>query len=126
VEGGVQDACDDTCSICLDAFCDSNPSTVCWNRALPVCDRWAYCAFVGADIFFAGDELQAWLPSPVHSWMVIVSNVLSFSSSSKLRSYAKVPGSHNVFVPFCLQVINLMKLSCLLTHVWPGWCYSSL
>jgi len=25
VEGGVQDAC----SICLDAFCDSNPSTVC-------------------------------------------------------------------------------------------------
>ena len=29
VEGGVQDACDDACSICLDAFCDSNPSTVC-------------------------------------------------------------------------------------------------
>jgi len=28
VEGGVQDACDDACSICLDAFCDSNPSTV--------------------------------------------------------------------------------------------------
>ncbi|GJN23083.1 hypothetical protein PR202_gb10700 [Eleusine coracana subsp. coracana] len=28
VEGGVQDACDDSCSICLDAFCDSNPSTV--------------------------------------------------------------------------------------------------
>ena len=29
VEGGVQDACEDACSICLDAFCDSNPSTVC-------------------------------------------------------------------------------------------------
>ncbi|XP_062214376.1 E3 ubiquitin-protein ligase RHF2A-like [Phragmites australis] len=28
VEGGVQDACDDACSICLEAFCDSNPSTV--------------------------------------------------------------------------------------------------
>jgi len=28
VEGGVQDACEDACSICLDAFCDSNPSTV--------------------------------------------------------------------------------------------------
>nr|ACN36695.1 unknown [Zea mays] len=28
VEGGVQDACDDACSICLDAFCDSNPSTM--------------------------------------------------------------------------------------------------
>jgi E3 ubiquitin-protein ligase RHF len=32
VEGGVQDACDDACSICLDAFCDSNPSTVCICR----------------------------------------------------------------------------------------------
>lgn len=28
VEGGVQDACDDACSICLEAFCDSEPSTV--------------------------------------------------------------------------------------------------
>ncbi|KAK4492301.1 hypothetical protein RD792_003115 [Penstemon davidsonii] len=28
VEGGIQDACDDACSICLDAFCDNNPSTL--------------------------------------------------------------------------------------------------
>ncbi|KAL3850242.1 hypothetical protein ACJIZ3_012124 [Penstemon smallii] len=28
VEGGIQDACDDSCSICLDAFCDNNPSTL--------------------------------------------------------------------------------------------------
>lgn len=28
VEGGVQDACDDACSICLEAFCDNDPSTV--------------------------------------------------------------------------------------------------
>ncbi|XP_021277918.1 E3 ubiquitin-protein ligase RHF2A [Herrania umbratica] len=28
VEGGIQDACDDTCSICLEAFCESDPSTV--------------------------------------------------------------------------------------------------
>ncbi|KAL6880194.1 hypothetical protein ACP4OV_011759 [Aristida adscensionis] len=28
VEGGVQDACDDACSICLEAFADSDPSTV--------------------------------------------------------------------------------------------------
>ncbi|CAN4118727.1 unnamed protein product [Withania somnifera] len=27
-EGGIQDACDDACSICLEAFCESNPSTV--------------------------------------------------------------------------------------------------
>lgn len=29
VEGGIQEACDDACSICLEAFCDSDPSTVC-------------------------------------------------------------------------------------------------
>ena len=28
VEGGIQEACDDTCSICLEAFCESDPSTV--------------------------------------------------------------------------------------------------
>lgn len=28
VEGGIQEACDDTCSICLEAFCDSDPSTL--------------------------------------------------------------------------------------------------
>ncbi|KAG6631976.1 hypothetical protein I3843_13G109800 [Carya illinoinensis] len=28
VEGGIQEACDDACSICLESFCDSDPSTV--------------------------------------------------------------------------------------------------
>ncbi|KAL1204244.1 E3 ubiquitin-protein ligase RHF2A [Cardamine amara subsp. amara] len=28
VEGGIQDACDDACSICLEVFCDSDPSTL--------------------------------------------------------------------------------------------------
>ncbi|KAK9122968.1 hypothetical protein Sjap_012570 [Stephania japonica] len=28
VEGGIQDACDDACSICLEAFCDNDPSTL--------------------------------------------------------------------------------------------------
>ncbi|XP_018445223.1 E3 ubiquitin-protein ligase RHF2A [Raphanus sativus] len=28
VEGGIQEACDDACSICLDPFCDSDPSTL--------------------------------------------------------------------------------------------------
>lgn len=28
VEGGIQDACDEACSICLEAFCDSDPSAV--------------------------------------------------------------------------------------------------
>lgn len=30
VEGGVQDVCEDACSICLEPFCDSDPSTVCF------------------------------------------------------------------------------------------------
>lgn len=29
VEGGIQDSCDDACSICLEEFCESDPSTVC-------------------------------------------------------------------------------------------------
>lgn len=28
VEGGTQDACDDACSICLEAFSEIDPSTV--------------------------------------------------------------------------------------------------
>lgn len=28
VEGGIQESCDDACSICLEDFCDSDPSTV--------------------------------------------------------------------------------------------------
>ncbi|GAU17537.1 hypothetical protein TSUD_340810 [Trifolium subterraneum] len=28
VEGGIQDSCDDACSICLEEFCDNDPSTV--------------------------------------------------------------------------------------------------
>ncbi|CAA2988656.1 E3 ubiquitin- ligase RHF2A-like [Olea europaea subsp. europaea] len=28
VEGGIQEACDDACSICLEDFSDSDPSTV--------------------------------------------------------------------------------------------------
>lgn len=30
VEGGIQEACDDACSICLEDFCESDPSTVQW------------------------------------------------------------------------------------------------
>lgn len=39
VEGGVQDACDDACSICLEEFCHSDPSTVylSWNLFIYVC-----------------------------------------------------------------------------------------
>ncbi|WCJ34146.1 RING-H2 group F2A [Euphorbia peplus] len=28
VEGGIQDSCEDSCSICLEGFCESDPSTV--------------------------------------------------------------------------------------------------
>ena len=39
VEGGVQDACDDACSICLEAFSDSDPSAVRLPAALQPCSR---------------------------------------------------------------------------------------
>lgn len=28
VEGGIQESCDDACCICLEEFCDNDPSTV--------------------------------------------------------------------------------------------------
>ncbi|KAL6218828.1 hypothetical protein ACLB2K_012036 [Fragaria x ananassa] len=37
VEGGIQEACDDACSICLEAFCDSDPSTMA-NMAISATD----------------------------------------------------------------------------------------
>lgn len=43
VEGGIQDACDDSCSICLEAFCDSDPSTV--YIILPICLRFFFYNF---------------------------------------------------------------------------------
>lgn len=45
VEGGIQEACDDTCSICLEAFCDSDPSTVCTSLLLPL-------SCIGTDLCF--------------------------------------------------------------------------
>ena len=54
VEGGVQDACDDACSICLEAFSDSDPSAVRLPAALQPCSRrWVFnllglgCALLG-------------------------------------------------------------------------------
>lgn len=32
VEGGIQDACDDACSICLEEFTENDPSTVIYLR----------------------------------------------------------------------------------------------
>ncbi|KAK3120285.1 hypothetical protein QOZ80_9AG0684990 [Eleusine coracana subsp. coracana] len=50
VEGGIQDACDDACSICLEAFCESDPSalTVCKHEfhlqcILEWCQRSSQC-----------------------------------------------------------------------------------
>lgn len=37
VEGGVQDACDDACSICLESFCDEDPATVTPELFLSFC-----------------------------------------------------------------------------------------
>lgn len=47
VQGGIQDACDDACSICLEPFSDSDPSTVrIIDRLLSVVMFWirSYCS----------------------------------------------------------------------------------
>lgn len=35
VEGGIQESCDDSCSICLEGFSDSDPSTVKYKYSIP-------------------------------------------------------------------------------------------
>lgn len=37
VEGGIQESCDDTCSICLEGFSDSDPMTVNCECSVPFC-----------------------------------------------------------------------------------------
>ncbi|KAK6131628.1 hypothetical protein DH2020_034642 [Rehmannia glutinosa] len=48
VEGGIQDPCADTCSICLEAFCDSDPSTVKCLTGVTLCihNKDVYCLFL--------------------------------------------------------------------------------
>ncbi|KAL9262088.1 E3 ubiquitin-protein ligase RHF2A-like protein [Drosera capensis] len=46
VEGGIQAACDDSCSICLEEFCESDPSTV--SKKLPMPDVFARHQFEGS------------------------------------------------------------------------------
>jgi len=54
VEGGVQDACDDACSICLEAFSDSDPSAVGYLLHRPRAERIRHlpCAFGFLTLFF--------------------------------------------------------------------------
>jgi hypothetical protein len=37
VEGGIQESCDDACSICLEDFCESDPSTVIICHICSIC-----------------------------------------------------------------------------------------
>lgn len=48
VEGGIQDACDDACSICLEEFCESDPSTVSWERD----SLGLLCIFLGTPVTY--------------------------------------------------------------------------
>lgn len=57
VEGGIQEACDDACCICLEEFCDSDPSTVtnCKHEfhlqcVLEWCQRSSNCPMCWQDI----------------------------------------------------------------------------
>ncbi|WVZ00200.1 hypothetical protein V8G54_026269 [Vigna mungo] len=66
VEGGIQDACDDACSICLEAFCDSDPSTAILIPSLQVTgckhefhlqcilEWYCYSSIMGINVDWAG------------------------------------------------------------------------
>ncbi|KAG5076978.1 hypothetical protein JHK82_055673 [Glycine max] len=58
VEGGIHDACDDACSICLEAFYDSDPSTVtsCKHEFHIQCIMEWYCYLASLIEFFC----QSW------------------------------------------------------------------
>ncbi|KAJ6821824.1 E3 ubiquitin-protein ligase RHF2A-like [Iris pallida] len=73
VEGGIQDACDDSCSICLEAFVDSDPSTVtsCKHEfhlqcILEWCQRSAQCPMCWQDISLKDPTSQELLEAVEH------------------------------------------------------------
>lgn len=71
VEGGIQEACDDACSICLEAFCESEPSTV-YTSETVFFKGWISFPIANCIFPLAGDLLQARVSPSVHSWMVVL------------------------------------------------------
>lgn len=57
VEGGIQEACDDSCSICLESFSETEPSTVFYNSVLMMCsfDLLFLHDFESVGFLYAGD-----------------------------------------------------------------------
>ncbi|KAI9073003.1 hypothetical protein K1719_045036 [Acacia pycnantha] len=73
VEGGIQDACDDACSICLEAFHESDPSTVtsCKHEfhlqcILEWCQRSPQCPMCWQSISFKDPSSQELLEALQH------------------------------------------------------------
>lgn len=61
VEGGIQDSCDDACSICLEVFCDSDPSTVIskYNYTVACYNCYHFLLVKTFESCLVGDKLQA-------------------------------------------------------------------
>ncbi|KAG8371099.1 hypothetical protein BUALT_Bualt13G0051600 [Buddleja alternifolia] len=73
VEGGIQEACDDSCSICLEDFCDSDPSTLtsCKHEyhlqcILEWCQRSSQCPMCWQPISLKDPSSQELLDGVVH------------------------------------------------------------
>ncbi|KAF9664842.1 hypothetical protein SADUNF_Sadunf16G0060100 [Salix dunnii] len=88
VEGGIQDSCDDACSICLEEFCESDPSTVtnCKHEFHLQCILEWYRALCFNQFFF---------PFSL------------FDSSNFFKTYLLVLCQRSSECPMCLQSISL-------------------
>lgn len=81
VEGGIQESCDDACSICLEEFCDNDPSTATACRhefhlqcVLEWCQRSSQCPMcwqpislkdpTGQELFEAVEQERKWRVTP--------------------------------------------------------------
>ncbi|CAM8886784.1 unnamed protein product [Rhodiola kirilowii] len=79
VEAGVQDACDDSCSICLEAFSESEPSTMttCKHEfhlqcILEWCQRSSQCPMCWQPISLKDPECQELLDAVEHERLIIM------------------------------------------------------
>ncbi|WJX79614.1 RING-type E3 ubiquitin transferase [Trifolium repens] len=96
VEGGIQESCDDACSICLEEFCDNDPSTVTVCRhefhlqcVLDWCQRSSQCPMCWQPLSLTdptGQELFKAVEQERNFWVTPSRNVNTFHQST-LRDF---------------------------------------
>lgn len=102
VEGGIQESCDDACSICLEEFCNSDPSTVTICRhefhlqcVLEWCQRSSQCPMcwrpislkdpTSQELFEAVEQERKWRVAPSRNAAIFHHNALGDFGLQQLR-----------------------------------------